>query len=362
VLTIVYSFNKRGLEAEYWQREIAAASNDQFRFVPFNHDPFLSPSLYIRGQLLDNLYYEEHPGLMRMYREFEAVIGESRADAIIVDTCPPYPPDYLRRQPYYKVLRVADGPLSAYDRDFAYLHAYDHVLYHSPAYSRDLGMAEKLAYCGARHADFWPLGLFDAVCDATKTEQTILAGERDIDVLFVGALHVNKMPLIARVKKALGSRCRVHGLTSFKRNVYFNLKHGMPGWVRPIRAEDYVRLYQRTKIGFNVHNRGDYTVGSYRLFELPGNGVMQISDGGQSLDAFFKTGSEIVSYRDADELIDRLRHYLAHDDERRAIALAGYRRVMRDHRIGPRLHQAARLIQQGMQRDMTERAVRRGAV
>ena len=56
VLTIVYSFNKRGLEAGYWLREIAAASNDQFRFVPFNHDPFLSPSLYIRGQLLDNLY------------------------------------------------------------------------------------------------------------------------------------------------------------------------------------------------------------------------------------------------------------------------------------------------------------------
>jgi hypothetical protein len=362
VLTIVYSFNKRGLEAEYWQREIASASTDQFRFVPFNHDPYLNPSLYIRAQLLDNLYYDEHPGLMTMYREFERVVRESGADALIVDTCPPYHPDYLRKQSYYKVLRVADGPLSAYDRDFAYIHAYDHVLYHSPAYSRDMGMAEKLAYCGARHADFWPLGLFDAACDPTKTDATILNGTRDIDILFIGALHVNKMPLIARVKKAFGSRCRIHGLTSLKRNVYFNLKHGMPGWVRPIDATEYVPLYQRTKIGFNVHNRGDYTVGSYRLFELPGNGVMQLSDGGQYLDAFFKTGTEIVAYRDADDLIDRLRYYLEHDDERCAIALAGYSRVMRDHRIGLRLQQAGRLIQHGMQRDLVERPVRRGVV
>src|SRR5262249_53441609 len=157
----------------------------------------------------------------------------------------------------------------------------------------------------------------------------------------------NKMPLLAKVKKAFGRRCRLHGLATLKRNVYFNAMFGFPGWVRPIRIDDYVPLYQRSKIGFNVHNRGDYTVGSYRLFELPGNGVMQISDGGEYLDAFFKVGEEIVGYKGADDLIDRLRYYLAHVDERRTIALNGYRRVMRDHRIRDRLRQMAALIRQG---------------
>jgi spore maturation protein CgeB len=348
MLTIVYSFNKRGLEAEYWQREIAAASDDEFRFVPFNHDPFLDPMLYIRAQLLDNIYYDRHPGLGALYESFEQVVRDAGAEAVIVDTCPPYHPDYLQRQPFYKVLRIADGPLSAYDRDFAYLHAYDHVLYHSPAYSRDMDMREKLAYCGATRADFWPLALFDAAFDPGRTEDELLAAARDVDVVFVGALHVNKMPLLARVKKALGPRCRLHGLTSFKRNAYFNVKHGFPGWVRPIASGEYVPLYQRAKIGFNVHNRGDYTVGSYRLFELPANGVMQLSDGGRFLDAFFETDREIVGYRDADDLIDRLRHYLDHDDARAAIARAGYRRVMRDHRIRDRLRQAGRLVRDGM--------------
>ena len=52
----------------------------------------------------------------------------------------PYHPEFLRTIPQYKFLRTSDGPLAAYDRDFAYVHAYDPVLYHSPAYSRDLGI------------------------------------------------------------------------------------------------------------------------------------------------------------------------------------------------------------------------------
>jgi len=348
VLTIIYSFNKRGFEADYWQREIASASNDVYRFVPFNHDSYLEPQLYCRAQLLDNLYYARHPGLERLYRDFEDLVGTTRADAVIVDNYPPYHPDYFRRMPLYKVLRTGDGPLSAYDRDIPYVHAYDHVLYHSPAYSRDMGMAEKLAYCGAKRADFWPMALFDAAFDPAGTEQELFAQERDIDVVFIGALHVNKMPILAKVKKAFGRRCVMHGLTSIKKNVYFNVKYGFPQWVRPAPFEAYVRLYQRAKVGFNVHNRGDYTVGSYRLFDLPGNGVMQISDGGQYLSSFFRVGEEVVAFRTADELVDAIRFYLQHEDERLRIARAGYRRVMADHRIRTRLHQAGGLIASGM--------------
>jgi spore maturation protein CgeB len=348
VLTIIYSFNKRGTEAEYWQREIAGASNEQWTFVPFNHDPYLEPSLYGRAQLLDNLYYARHPGLERLYRDFEDLARTTRADAVLVDNYPPYHPDYLRTVNVYKTLRIADGPVTAYDRDIPYVHAYDHILYHSPAYSRDLGMAEKLAYCGARRADFWPLGLFDAAFDPTLDERSLFDRHRDIDVVFVGAMHVNKMPLVAQVKKAFGRRCVMHGLTSLKKNVYFNLKYGFPAWVRPIPIREYVPLYQRAKIGFNVHNRGMYTVGNYRLFDLAGNGVMQISDGGEYLSAFFREGSEIVGYTTADELVDRIRFYLANADARERIARNAYRRVMAEHRMRPRLHEAGALIERGM--------------
>lgn len=355
-MNIIYSFNKRGFEATYWSREIAAALKDCFRFIPFNHDPYLDTQRYVRAQLLDNLYQERNPGLMRLYANLEKTIADWQADALMVDNCFPYHPDYLKTLGIYKVLRTSDGPLAAYDRDFAYLHAYDQVLYHSPAYSADMRMEEKLRYCGATNIDFWPLALFDAMFDPTKTEETILAGERDIDVIFIGALHLNKMPMLAQVKKALGRDFQLYGLASVKRNIYFNVKYGFPGWVRPVAFEEYVPLYQRAKIGVNVHNRGNHTVGSYRLFDLMGNGVMQISDGGEYLGSFFEVGEEIVGYGNVDELIEKIRYYLAHDEERKRIALNGYRRVMKDHRIGQRMVQAAELIVKGMMRGGRSRA------
>lgn len=349
-MKIIYSFNKRGYEAEFWTREIAAASNARYTFIPFNHDRYIDPWSYIRAQLLDNLYYQRDPGLMRLYDDFSELVAREQADAVIVDNAFPYHPDFLRNFPIYKVLRTTDGPISAYDRDFAYVHAYDHVLYHSPAYSRDLTMEEKLRYVGARNLDFWPLALFDVAFDKTKDESTILAHERDIDILFIGAPYPNKMPLLARVKKAFGRRARIYGSSTWKWNVYFNVRHRVPSWIRPVKWEEYVPLYQRTKIGFNVHNRGDYTVGSYRLFELPGNGVMQISDGGEYLQSYFDVGTEIVGHRGADDLIDKLRYYLANDEERNRIALAGYRRVMKDHRFPTRMQEAGDMIARGMLR------------
>jgi hypothetical protein len=341
---ILYSFNKRGFEAKYWTREIAAASTRDIDIVPFNHDPYLGTQRYVRAQLLDNLYYREEPGLLRMYADLKQLLAREKPDVLLVDNCPPYHPEFLKTLDIYKALRICDGPAAAYDRDFAYLHAYDHVLYHSPAYSRDLTMPEKLQYCGAKRQDFWPLALFDAFFDASLNEQDVATLQRDIDVIFVGALYPDKMPLLAAVKKAFGKRFQIHGLASFKRNAYFNLKYSFPQWVRPIRFEDYVPLYKRAKIGVNSHLRGKYTVGSYRMFDLPGNGVAQITDGGEYVDRFYAPGREVATYEDIADLISKIDYYLTYPAEREELAKQGYRRVMAQHRIGSRLRELRYLL------------------
>lgn len=347
-MKIIYSFGKVGFEADYWMREIAAASTAEYTFIPFNHAGYEKASSFTRAQLLDNLYFENNAGLEKLYADIEERIRIEQADVLMVDTFNPYHPDYLRKLSIYKVLRINDGPMAAYDRDFAYLHAFDHVLYHSPAYSRDMQIDEKLRYCGAKRIDHWPLGSFDALCDRGLTEEDIQSKDRDVDVAFVGALAPNKMPIIAAVKKAFGRRMKLYGLTNLKRNLYFNYKFGFPGWVRTLPFEQYVPLYQRTKIGINVHNRGDYTVGGYRLFDLPANGVMQISDGGPYMDSFFKIGKEIECYRHADELIDKIKYYLDHDAERKFIAINGMKRVNEEYQISNLLRRCGDLIRAGV--------------
>ncbi len=354
MIKVLYSFNKKGDEAEYWSREIAAASTSHVQFLPFNHDPYLDTRGYSRAQQLDDLYHEKDRNLLRLYSDLKKLIDESGANALVVDNAPPYHPEFLLSLEIYKVLRTSDGPMTAYDRDFAYLHAYDHVLYHSPAYSADLSMPEKLRYCGARRIDFWPMAVFDQAFDAAKTEAQLFSQERDIDIIFIGAMHLNKMPFIAKIKREFGRRCVLHGLTSLKRNLYFNARFGLPGWITSVPLSAYVPLYQRSKIGFNVHNRGDYTVGSYRLFDLPANGVMQLSDGGTHLGAFFEVGKEVVGYHDAGDLVSKIDFYLTHPDQRVEIAVEGYRRAMRDHRFPNRMRQLAKLIVTGLEMNASE--------
>ena len=61
-MRILYSFNKRGAEAEFWQREIAASSDANFTFVPFNHGSFVDSARYLRAQALDDLYFDYSTG------------------------------------------------------------------------------------------------------------------------------------------------------------------------------------------------------------------------------------------------------------------------------------------------------------
>jgi spore maturation protein CgeB len=152
------------------------------------------------------------------------------------------------------------------------------------------------------------------------------------------------MAELAAIKRHFGGRCRINGLISLKKNVYFNLRYRLPGWIRPIRWDEYVPLYQRAKIGFNLHNRGKFTVGNYRLFELPANGVMQVSDGGEYLPQFFEPGREIVAAEDAESMIERIEYFLTHADERREIAVQGFRAVMQRHRFAHRVQQLADIL------------------
>jgi spore maturation protein CgeB len=347
-MRIVYSFSKMGYQAEYWQKEIAAASNENIRFIPFNYGTYITGKECERAQLVDNMYYSGHERYLRMQRDLDTCIQSNGADVLLSDNFFPYHPEFLRTLSVYKVLRTTDGPISAYDRDFAYVHAYNHVLHHTPAFSRDLTMAEKLRNVGAKRIDFWPLGVFDELRDVSLTEETLFEHERDIDMVFVGAIRRPKMPAFVSLRRVFGRRIHMHGWVSWRANFYLCLASRTPLWVTELPSDGYPALYRRAKIGFNIHNRGKFTVGNYRLFALPANGVMQISDGGEYLKEFYEPGQEIVGAETMDDMIDKIRYYLDHDEERKCIALEGFRRTIRDYTMRNCLHLAAQIIERGM--------------
>lgn len=75
-----------------------------------------------------------------------------------------------------------------------------------------------------------------------------------------------------------------------------------------------------------------------RNFEVPGCGGFLLSGEAQELDRYYDIGKEIETFATLDELIDKARHHLAHDDARRAIADAGHARTLNEHTWVHRFH------------------------
>ncbi len=68
-----------------------------------------------------------------------------------------------------------------------------------------------------------------------------------------------------------------------------------------------------------------------RPFELAGCGAFAISGWSEDIGKFYKENEEMVFYRTVGELIEKVRYYMDHEEERQKIARAGYERTMREH-------------------------------
>lgn len=73
-----------------------------------------------------------------------------------------------------------------------------------------------------------------------------------------------------------------------------------------------------------------------RHFEVNGCGTFQMSYYVEDLEHCYEIGREIVVYNDVDDLIEKIRYYLKYEDERDAIAAAGYRRAISEHTYAAR--------------------------
>lgn len=109
---------------------------------------------------------------------------------------------------------------------------------------------------------------------------------------------------------------------------------------------DMYRVLRDSRIAVNRH--GDVAgseAANMRLFEATGMGTMLVTDKKKNLGDLFKEGTEVVAYTDAADLVEQVRHYLAAEDERAAIARAGRERTFRDHSYARRMAQLVEIIE-----------------
>lgn len=167
---------------------------------------------------------------------------------------------------------------------------------------------------GVKNVRWWPLGFRHDDYDSSLTEQRILECNRDIEV----ALLCERL-----------TRYRKNRVDQFMRAFSHGAYYGK-GWPSGFLPEHQrIPLLQQTRIGINIHNSTGPI--NFRTFYLPANGVMQICDNKAHLGKVFELGVEVVGYDSIEEAIELTRYYIEHDDERRRIAAAGWKRAISDY-------------------------------
>lgn len=106
----------------------------------------------------------------------------------------------------------------------------------------------------------------------------------------------------------------------------------------PVSDQAMVRLYNRARIvlGFGVVSAPDYRHRPryqirLRDFEAPMCGAFYLMEHQDEIAEFFRVGSEIETFRSREELLDKVRYYWSHGDERDRIRRAGYERARSEH-------------------------------
>jgi len=214
-------------------------------------------------------------------------------------------PEFVKQLPTINVYGCFDDPESSENLSKPVAWCYDLCMV------GNIAEVDTYKKWGVKNARFWPMGFFETDYDPALTYDDIINGTREVDVTL----------LCERTSGWRAERLDKYS-NAFPQGKYFG-----SGWKAGFYPEDQkVKLYQNTKIGPNFHNSTGPI--NFRTYMLPANGVMLLCDNKSHLSEIFKLNEEAIGFDTVEEAIELTKYYLEHDDERRRIAAAGWKRAV----------------------------------
>lgn len=141
--------------------------------------------------------------------------------------------------------------------------------------------------------------------------------ERKYDLVIVGHARKDRIPIVNELKKV----CNV-GLYG----------SGWKDGLGVVNGIDHVRAINSGKMYLSFsHTMAGYNNVKVGLFEAMACRQFVLTSYMKELSEYFEIGKEIICYETEEELIELVKYYLKHDEEREKIMNAGYTRFIRDH-------------------------------
>ncbi len=92
-------------------------------------------------------------------------------------------------------------------------------------------------------------------------------------------------------------------------------------------TEDYARGYKRAKISISFAKAHGMDVVNARVFEALSCGTLLMNQKSDELAKLFTPGVDYIEWTTPDDLLEKVRYYLAHEEERLLIAHNGQKKL-----------------------------------
>lgn len=222
-------------------------------------------------------------------------------------------------------------------------------LHFDQVFTHELSCVELYRSLGVK-THYMPLAVHPGLFAPQRTEPHYHS-----DICFVGNAFRNRAALFDELAPFLAKKkLRIIGGFWERLSRYKLLSPFIhSGFIPP---SETVKFYNGAKIVINLHRpaeKGEDNRNSLNLpgrsinprtFEINACGTLQLTDVREDLTRYYKPGTDIETFRDADELKRKLDYYLHHETERKAIALRGLRTTMSRHTYVRRLPDLLRLL------------------
>jgi spore maturation protein CgeB len=114
---------------------------------------------------------------------------------------------------------------------------------------------------------------------------------------------------------------------------------------------DLVRNFSESRISLGFATAGNSHLSGKRLthlrlreFEAPMSGALYLTEDQPELAEYFEPGAEVLTYANREDLLEKARYYLAHQEQSERIRRAGLDRARRDHTWQHRFADLFRLL------------------
>ncbi len=104
------------------------------------------------------------------------------------------------------------------------------------------------------------------------------------------------------------------------------------------------KVFQASRINLNMTMRPIETGLSQRVWDILACGGFLLTNYQAEIPDYFEIGKDLETYESMEELEEKVRYYLAHEDERMEIAIRGYEKVAAHHSYEIRLAQMIQIL------------------